>query len=319
MCKKFVLLHRMSHVKDTYSITAQVVPLHKNAADTDCTRMLKRLFRQFTYTVIPILFILFATTPTASAKKTNSKAADRQNTFTVVIDAGHGGKDSGCVGKITNEKTITLDVAKRLKQLISDSLPDCHAVLTRDKDIFLSLQQRADIANRNHGDLFISIHVNSVDRRSRGRESVHGTSVYALGADKAANTLGVAMRENAVMELEDDYSTVYRGFDPNSDESYIIFELSSNLHLNHSIDFAAMAQRQLVRQAGRADKGVRQAGFWVLWATSMPAVLVELDFICNPSMETFLNSPEGRQQCAHALYNAVREYSRDNTHRLQHK
>lgn len=319
MYKNFVLLHSMSHNKDTHSITEQAIPLHKIAADIDCACMLKRLFQQYTYTIIPVLLVLFTAIPTASAKKITSKAADKQNTFTVVIDAGHGGKDSGCVGKVANEKTITLDVAKRLRQLISDSLPDCHAVLTRDKDIFLSLQQRADIANRNHGDLFISIHVNSVDRRSRGRESVHGTSVYALGADKASNTLGVAMRENAVMELEDDYSTVYRGFDPNSDESYIIFELSSNLHLNHSIDFAAMAQSQLIRQAGRADKGVRQAGFWVLWATSMPAVLVELDFICNPNMETFLNSPEGRQQCAHALYNAIKEYSRDSTHRLQHK
>lgn len=243
--------------------------------------------------------------------KTENKAPEKKAAFTVVIDAGHGGKDFGCVGKKTNEKTIVLDVAKRLADKINDNLPDSKAVLTRKGDYFLKLQKRADIANKAKGDLFISIHVNSIDKKSKGRSKVRGASVYAVGADKAQKTMSVAMRENAVMEMEDDYSTVYRGFDPNSSESYIIFELSNNLHLSQSLDFAALAQRQLVSHAGRADKGVRQAGFWVLWATSMPAVLVELDFICNPKSEDFLNSAEGREKCAEALYRAVKTYSKN--------
>lgn len=253
------------------------------------------------------ILIAAGTAPCAchAATKDKSRKGDE---FTVVIDAGHGGKDAGCVGQTANEKTITLDVARRLRDKLEAEDAGTRIVMTRDIDKYLTLQERANIANKADGDLFISIHVNSVDKKSKGRERVKGTSVYALGADKASNNLGVAMRENAVIELEDDYSETYRGFDPNSSESYIIFELSNDLHLNQSLDFASMTQRQLVQHAGRADKGVRQAGFWVLWATSMPAVLVELDFICNPTQEKYLNSTEGREQCAEAIFRAVKEY-----------
>ncbi|MGM9852566.1 MAG: N-acetylmuramoyl-L-alanine amidase [Muribaculaceae bacterium] len=247
-----------------------------------------------------------------TAKSSKSAKKEEPHRFTVIVDAGHGGRDFGCVGKRANEKTINLDVARRLAHKIEDGCADTRVVLTRDGDYFLTLQQRANIANREKGDLFISIHVNSVARKSPGRTAVHGTSVYALGADKAEKNMGVAMRENAVMELEDDYSTAYRGFDPNSTESYIIFELSSNMHLHRSLDFAALAQDRLVNYAGRADKGVRQAGFWVLWATSMPAVLVELDYICNPEAEKYLDSDDGREQCAEALFRAVRDYRNGN-------
>lgn len=228
--------------------------------------------------------------------------------FVVVIDAGHGGHDPGCVGRKAREKDITLSVAKRLAKRINDEIPDAKAILTRSTDRYLTLQQRADIANRAQGDLFISIHVNSLPLKSAGRSKVHGTSVFTLGLDKSKNNLSVAMRENSVIELESDYTTKYSGFDPNSTESYIIFELTQNVHLKQSIDFAARAQRHLVRGAGRADKGVRQDGFWVLWATSMPSVLVELDFICNPTVESFLNSTAGRTKCANALFDAVNEY-----------
>lgn len=247
-----------------------------------------------------------------TSKSTKSSNKEKEHIYTVIVDAGHGGRDFGCVGKRANEKTINLDVARRLAHKIEDGCTDTRVVLTRDGDYFLTLQQRANIANREKGDLFISIHVNSVAKKSPGRTAVHGTSVYALGADKAEKNMGVAMRENAVMELENDYSTAYRGFDPNSTESYIIFELSSNMHLHRSLDFAALAQEQLVKHAGRADKGVRQAGFWVLWATSMPAVLVELDYICNPEAEKYLDSDDGREQCAEALFRAVRDYRNGN-------
>ena len=228
--------------------------------------------------------------------------------FIVVIDAGHGGHDSGCVGKVAKEKDITLDVATRLAKKINSSLPGVKAILTRDTDRFLTLQQRADVANKAHGDLFISIHVNSVAKESPGRANVSGASIYTLGLNKSKNNLNVAMRENSVMELEDNYTVKYSGFDPSSSESYIIFELNQDAHIKESIRFATAAQRHLVRDAGRADKGVRQDGFWVLWATGMPAVLVELDFICNPVQEKFLNSPEGREKCATALFSALKEY-----------
>lgn len=228
--------------------------------------------------------------------------------FVVVVDAGHGGHDAGCVGTKAREKDITLDVSKRLSQKINDRLAGVKSILTRNEDRFLTLQQRADIANRNNGDLFISIHVNSVDYKTPGRRQVHGASVYTLGPDKSKNNLNVAMRENAVMELEEDYSRTYKGFDPTSTESYIIFELNQNAHMRQSIDFATIAQDHLINDAGRADKGVRQDGFWVLWATRMPAVLVELDFICNPQSESFLNSAQGREICAEALFNAVKAY-----------
>ena len=233
----------------------------------------------------------------------------QKHPFTVAIDARHGGKDFGCRGKKQNEKTITLDVARRLNKLIEKEYGDSvNVVMTRNSDVFISLYGRADIANQAEADLFISIHVNSVDKRTKGRTKLSGASVYTVGLHKSEANLSVAMRENSVIELEEDFTEKYQGFDPNSSESYIIFELGQNRNMARSIDFASMAQNELIATAGRADKGVRQAGFLVLWATKMPAVLVELDFICNPVCETFLGSDKGRQKCADALFNAFRQY-----------
>lgn len=229
--------------------------------------------------------------------------------FVVVIDAGHGGSDYGAVGKNSTEKSINLAVAKKLGTKISDNLKDVKVVYTRDDDSFVSLKERANRANKAKGDLFISIHVNSVAKRSRNRNTVAGSEVYTLGLHKSEENLAVAKRENAVIALESDYSETYRGFDPNSIESYIIFELSQSKHLDQSIEFAAAAQKELTTTARRADKGVKQAGFWVLWATGMPAVLVELDFICNPNSEAFLASSDGQDKLATALYNAFRDYT----------
>lgn len=243
----------------------------------------------------------------ASASGAGKTAVD--NRFTLVIDPGHGGKDYGCVGKLTNEKTIVLDVATRLGKLIEKEYSDSiNLVYTRSDDRFITLQDRARIANKAGGDLFISIHVNSVDKRTRGREKIHGASVYTVGLHKSDGNLAVAMRENSVIELEEDYTTTYQGFDPNSSESYIIFELSQDRHMRQSLEVASMIEDELIGTAGRADKGVRQAGFWVLWSTSMPAVLVELDFICNPEAERFLNSDAGKDKCAKAIYKAFSKY-----------
>ncbi|MCM1071218.1 MAG: N-acetylmuramoyl-L-alanine amidase [[Clostridium] fimetarium] len=229
--------------------------------------------------------------------------------FVVVLDPGHGGKDFGAVGKITNEKTIVLDVAKILGSLIDKNLGErVNTVFTRKTDVFIPLSERAAIANKAQADLFISIHVNSVDKRNRNRTTIHGCQVYTLGLHKTAENLAVAKRENAVMELEADHSVKYAGFDPNSLESDIIFELSQNKRLDQSIEFADAVHSELCDGAGRAPKGVRQAGFWVLWATSMPSVLVELDFICNPDSERYLNSDSGKRALAASIYNAFCSY-----------
>ncbi len=243
-------------------------------------------------------------------------AASRQSAkdtkqFTLIIDAGHGGHDFGAVDNGQKEKEINLAVAKRLGSLVEDKLKDVKVVLTRSDDRFLTLQQRADVANKEKGDLFISIHTNSVDKNSKNRTTVSGASVYALGLHKEDNNMAVARRENSVIELESDYKQKYSGFDPSKDESYIIFEMAQKKNLHQSIRFAREAQQKLASVAHRKDRGVHQAGFWVLWATSMPAVLVELDFICNPTQAEYLGSSKGREQLAEALFEAVKNYVTD--------
>lgn len=228
--------------------------------------------------------------------------------FTVVIDAGHGGHDSGAVDNGQKEKDINLGVAKKLNSLIRKNLKEVRSVMTRDNDTYLTLKERADLANKSKGNLFISIHTNSVDKNYPSRNTVSGASVYALGPDKDRKNLEVAMRENSVIELEKNYGQRYSGFDPSKDESYIIFEMAQKKNLGQSLRFADMVQKSLIGNAGRGDRGVKQAGFWVLWATSMPAVLVELDFICNPKSAGYLGSESGQEQLAKAIYMALESY-----------
>ena len=233
--------------------------------------------------------------------------------FVVAVDAGHGGNDLGTSGRRLHEKNITLAVALRLRHLLEDSLGDSvKVVMTRSDDTFVPLRQRAQIANDAEADLFVSIHVNSLDKRTRGRERFKGASVYTLGLHKSEANLAVAMAENAVIELEEDFSEVYQGFDPNLSESYIIFELTQNRNMEQSIEMATLAQHFLVSHAGRDDREVRQAGFLVLWATKMPAVLVELDFLCNPDVERFFASDEGLDRLARALFLSIDAYRRLN-------
>lgn len=228
--------------------------------------------------------------------------------FTVVIDPGHGGKDAGALGNFTNEKSVNLGVALQLGRLLKKGMPDAKAIFTRDKDVFVTLQGRADIANKSKGDLFISIHANSVPKNSPRRNSVSGASVYTLGLERSATNLEIAKRENAVIMLEKDYSTTYKGFDPNSTESYIMFEMFQSSHLDRSIKFASVVQKELVSTAGRKNNGVRQAPFYVLVRTAMPSVLVELDFICNPTQEKFMASEDGQKKLAMSIYNAITRY-----------
>lgn len=227
--------------------------------------------------------------------------------FVVVIDAGHGGKDYGAVGALSREKDINLKVALKLGEMIERSHDDVKVVYTRKTDKFISLQERADIANRAGGDLFISIHTNSAPETSKNRLNINGASVYVLGR-KSEENLAVAQRENSVIMLEDDYKTNYAGFDPNSPESYIAFELIQDRHMEHSLQAARSIQEELVESAGRKDNGVRQAMFWVLVKTGMPAVLVELDFICNPKQDRYLGSEAGQTQLAESIFNGFKVY-----------
>jgi N-acetylmuramoyl-L-alanine amidase len=259
-----------------------------------------------------ILLILCAFVPFNLSAAESSK----QQEFILVLDPGHGGNDVGATDNGAKEKDINLGVAKKVAELVKKKLKNSKVVMTRDNDTFISLQERANIANRNRANLFVSIHTNSVDKTSKNRTTVAGTSVYALGLHKDQNNLNVARRENSVIELESDYKQKYSGFDPSKDESYIIFEMAQKKNLGNSLKFANLAQKQLVAVADRVDRGVKQAGFWVLWATTMPSVLIELDFICNPTSAEFMTSEQGQQKLAQAIYNAIECYAEGHTHAL---
>ena len=233
--------------------------------------------------------------------KTAQKAAQKK-AFTVVIDAGHGGHDPGAMGKLTQEKKLNLEVSQRLEQQIKLHHPDVKVVMTRKNDVFLTLQQRADIVNKNNADLFICIHTNAAENRN-----VTGTETFVLGVDKMQSNLDVAMRENAVMLLEDDYQTTYEGFDPNSVDSYIMFELMQDQYIDQSLNFATLVQHQFTN-IGRSDRGVRQAGFWVLHKSACPSVLIEMGFISNINEEKYLASDKGKEDITNSIYQAFEQY-----------
>lgn len=224
--------------------------------------------------------------------------------FTVVIDAGHGGNDPGAIGRKGREKNINLNVALKLGSLIQQNCADTRVVYTRKKDVFVPLHRRAEIANEAKADLFISIHTNSLASRN---SRVSGTETYTLGLHRTDENLEVAKKENAVILIEDDYKQRYAGFNPNSSESYIIFEFLQDKNMAQSVNFARLVQGQF-RANHRIDKGVHQAGFLVLRETSMPSVLVELGYITNQQEEAFLLSENGSSVLAQSIYRAFLTY-----------
>ena len=224
---------------------------------------------------------------------------------TIVIDAGHGGKDTGALGKLTTEKALNLAVALKFGNYIKENLPDVKVIYTRDKDKFVELSERAAIANRNNADVFISIHCNSTE----GTTTANGAETFVMGESKNEKNLAVAKKENAAILLEDN-TDAYDNFDPNSTEAYILFSLSQSLYQSQSLNLADKVQKQFAKK-GRHDRGVQQAGFLVLWKTSMPSILVELGFINNAKEEEFLNSERGQTQMALALYRAFEEYKHE--------
>ncbi len=224
---------------------------------------------------------------------------------TIVIDAGHGGKDTGALGKVTTEKALNLAVALKFGAYIEENMPDVKVIYTRKTDKFIELSERAAIANRNNADVFISIHCNSTE----GTTTANGAETYVMGESKNEKNLAVAKKENASILLEDN-TDAYNNFDPNSTEAYILFSLSQSLYQSQSLNIADKVQKQFAAK-GRHDRGVQQAGFLVLWKTAMPSILVELGFINNNKEEQFLNSEKGQTQMALALYRAFEEYKRE--------
>ncbi len=221
----------------------------------------------------------------------------------VVIDAGHGGKDPGTLGRHSREKDIALSIALKLGKYIEENVKDVQVIYTRKKDVFVELHERGNIANTNHADLFISIHCNSSPNKK-----IYGAETYVMGLDMEERNMEVARKENAVITLENDYSQHYEGFDPNSPESYIVFNLMQNTYQEQSLEFASLVQKQFRERAGRRDHGVRQARFLVLWKTSMPSVLIETGYLSNANEEKFLMTDRGQSLIASAIYRAFKNY-----------
>ena len=236
----------------------------------------------------------------------------RGKDFVVVIDAGHGGHDPGASGKITKEKHINLKVALKVGNLIKSNCQDVKVVYTRNKDVFIPLDRRAEIANNAKADLFISIHTNALAKN----RTMKGASTYTLGLAKSDANLEVAKRENAVILYESDYQTRYAGFNPNSAESYIIFEFMQDKYMEQSVHLASQMQKQFRQTCRRADRGVHQAGFLVLKASAMPSILIELGFISTPEEERFLYSEAGSSTMAQGIYRAFLNYKREQEIRL---
>lgn len=233
--------------------------------------------------------------------------------FVVVIDAGHGAHDAGAVNRKLKikEKDINLKTALKLGEMIEKNCPDVKVVYTRKKDVFVELHRRAQIANNAKADLFISIHTNSV-----AKGTVRGAETYTLGMARAEENLAVAKRENEVILLESNYQTTYKGFNPNSSESYIIFEFIQDANMSQSVSFAKKVQSQFRNNSKRIDKGVKQAGFLVLRETSMPSVLIELGFISTDDEAQYLISEKGSSSMAQSIYRAFVSYKngRSNEH-----
>lgn len=237
-----------------------------------------------------------------------AKTRQKAGLMTVVIDPGHGGKDPGCISRDnkTNEKSITLDISRRLSQKISAMYPEVNVILTRSDDRFVELEDRAKTANNAGANLFISIHVNAQEKGT----SANGYSIHCLGQssrkgnDLFSKNFELCKRENSVMLLEDNYETKYQGFDPSDTESYIFFSLIQNAHLEQSLFFAEDVAAAMGSSPIQTSRGISQDPFWVLWRTAMPAVLIEVGFITNPSDLAAMRTEEGRDGIATNICNA---------------
>lgn len=225
--------------------------------------------------------------------------------FTLVLDAGHGGQDAGAIGSFSKEKNINLTYVLALGEKIAANHKDVKIIYTRTTDVFIPLNERAQIANKANADLFVSIHTNSAKNKT-----ANGTETFTLGHARSKENMELAMLENSVILLEEDYQKTYQGFDPNSTDSYIMFQFMQDQYMEQSIKFADLIQQNFSKNTPLTDRGVRQAGFLVLRATTMPSVLVELGFISNREEEKYLNRKENQDKMVDAIYEAFVNYKR---------
>jgi N-acetylmuramoyl-L-alanine amidase len=247
-----------------------------------------------------ILFFLIIVTTTIISF---AEGVQNGKKWVIVIDAGHGGRDPGAVGAISREKDINLAIALKTGEYIERNIRNVTVIYTRKDDSTVALIDIPKIANKANADLFISIHTNSTNSKN-----VMGAETWIMGPAKDKANLEVAMKENSVMLREEDFSTKYEGFNPNISESYIMFSLTQKVFQAESIDLASKIQKEFRERVNRNDRDVKQAGFWVLFNTKMPSVLVETGFITNPAEERYLNSKEGQDYLASAIYRACRDY-----------
>lgn len=248
--------------------------------------------------VLYIFLLLFAATNFVCIAQSNVYTIK-----TVVIDAGHGGKDPGALGKVAKEKDITLSIALKAGNYIEKNIPGVKVIYTRNSDVFVELHKRADIANKNNADVFISIHVNASTNKD-----AYGTDSWIMGLHKSKANLEVAKLENKVIMVEDDYTTKYQGMSPDSTEAIIIHTMMQSANIEHSARLASMVQKELRERVGRKDRGVHTAPFMVLWKTTMPSILIETGFISNAEEEQFLMTEQGQDYIASAIYRAFKDY-----------
>ena len=250
-----------------------------------------------------LAIVLFVSLPffseTAIAPKDHSSRP-----FTIVIDPGHGGKDSGALGSTVKEKDVSLKLALRLGAYIRQYMPNIQVLYTRSTDVFIPLHKRIELANNYQADIFFSIHCNALANRS----SINGTETYVMGLHSATENLDVAKRENKAVLLEQNYTSHYQGYDPNSSEGHIMLSMYQNAYLTQSLLLAEKIESQFKNQVKRKSRGVKQAGFLVLRTATMPSVLVETGFLTNTSEEQYLNSEKGQVYMASAMYRAIKNY-----------
>lgn len=249
--------------------------------------------------ILLLIISIFISGKSFSATTTNKIGKQ----MVVVIDPGHGGKDPGAVNKGIQEKDVVLGIGLKLGKYITESFPDVKVVFTRNTDVFVPLIDRSRIANKAKADLFISLHANTC-----GTPSLRGTETFVLGLHRSSENLDVAKKENSVILMEDNYRQTYEGFDPNSSESYIMFELVQDTYLDQSLSFADDIQRQFSSRLESSNRGVKQAGFLVLRQSSMPSVLVETGFVSNQTEASYLKSDEGQHVIASSILNAFRKF-----------
>ncbi|MEX2568170.1 MAG: N-acetylmuramoyl-L-alanine amidase [Cyclobacteriaceae bacterium] len=224
----------------------------------------------------------------------------------IVIDAGHGGKDPGTLGKMSREKDVALALAMQVGGYVQELLPEVEVIYTRKTDKFIELKERANIANRNRADLFISIHCNATTSKN-----VYGTETFVMGNKNMEANFEIVKRENAVILLEDGYQENYEGFDPRSPESYMVFNLMQKAYFSNSLSLAEKIENDFSTRVNRHSRGVKQAPFYVLWTTSMPSVLIEAGFLSNINEERYLNSKNGQTYISSAIFRAIKAYKEE--------